>query len=127
MADLFGGFVKTSVGFDDAFWPLVPHKVNKEASRKAWNKLKPNEREAAQKHVKAFYEWFKKTYPTASPLHPSTYLNGKRWQDIEDNDTSHTHVDVNLIRKMCQSTSDAVRRAGEDAARRQNLSFGRDA
>jgi hypothetical protein len=65
----------------DAFWSDVPHKIGKEQARKAWKRLSPPDRQEAQKHVKAFYAWFFKTFPTASPLHPSTYLNNKRWQD----------------------------------------------
>lgn len=64
-----------------AFWADTPHKIGKEQARKAWNKLTTPEKHQAHKNVKAFYGWFKSAYPTASALHPSTYLNGKRWQD----------------------------------------------
>ncbi len=66
--------------FDD-FWHKVPHKIGKASAEKAWGKLKPQEKAEAKEKVHAFYVWFKKTYPTASPLHPSTYLNAKRWED----------------------------------------------
>lgn len=65
----------------DAFWSDVPHKIGKEQARKAWKRLSAPDRQQARKNVKAFYAWFAKTFPTAAPLHPSTYLNNKRWQD----------------------------------------------
>lgn len=67
----------------DEFWQSVPKgcKADKEAALRAWRKLTTADKEAATGAVKRFYEWFSKTYPTASPLHPSTYLNRKRWQD----------------------------------------------
>lgn len=66
----------------DAFWQDVPHKIGREASRKAWGKLSSADRQAAHGTVKSWYTWFAKTYPTAAPVHPATYLNGKRWQDV---------------------------------------------
>lgn len=120
MNDLFGQFVKAPIGFDD-FWSLVPHKIGKHNANKAWLKLNSADRALAQEHVTAFYAWFKATYPTASPLHPSTYLNGKRWHDVLENVKSHTPVDESAILKMCNSTSDAVRRAGREAAQRHGI------
>ena len=70
------------------FWSQVPkkngarvYKVGIEQARKAWGKLSAGEQLLASDNVRAFYAWFDKTYPTASPLHPSTYLSQKRWQD----------------------------------------------
>ena len=89
MSDLFGCncphcgqpiLEKQSTPFD-VFWADVPHKIGKEQARKAWKRLSAPDRHEAQRHVKAFYAWFAKMFPTASPLHPSTYLNNKRWQD----------------------------------------------
>ena len=65
----------------DRFWRDVPHKIGKEPARKAWGKLTSADRAEAHKGVKLFYSWFERTYKDASPLHPATYLNGKRWQD----------------------------------------------
>lgn len=64
-----------------AFWGLVPHKIGKAAAEKAWRKLSQQSRIKAQEGVQGWYAWFSKTYPTASPLHPSTYLNQRRWED----------------------------------------------
>lgn len=69
-----------SSAFDD-FWRDVPRKIGKDAARKAWGKLPESDRNAAHDAVKSWYKWFEKTYPGASPLHPSTYLNNRRWQD----------------------------------------------
>lgn len=65
------------------FWASVPKgcKADKEAALRAWRKLTTADKQGATEKVKQFYGWFSKTYPTASPLHPSTYLNRKRWQD----------------------------------------------
>jgi len=63
------------------FWDRVPNKVAKAQSRKAWDKLTPAQREAAHENVTAWYDWFRKTYPTASMPHPSTYLAQRRWED----------------------------------------------
>ncbi len=63
------------------FWQDVPHKNNKKNAEKAWQKLNSAERAQAHKMVGAFYAQFRKDYPTASPLHVSTYLNGRRWED----------------------------------------------
>jgi hypothetical protein len=63
------------------FWDRVPNKVAKAQSRKTWDKLKPAQRDAAYENVAAWYQWFQKTYPTASLPHPSTYLSQRRWED----------------------------------------------
>lgn len=89
MSDLFGCncphcgqpiVEKQTTGFDE-FWADVPHKIGKDQASKAWKKLSGQDRAQAAKLVKPFYAWFAKAYPTASLLHPSTYLNNKRWQD----------------------------------------------
>lgn len=68
----------------DAFWKAYPKKKAKEAARKAWVKLKPDESlgkeiiQAVMKSAKT-KDWLKdngKYIP-----YPATYLNGKRWED----------------------------------------------
>ena len=68
------------VGFLE-FWERAPNKVAKAQSRKTWDKLTPAQREAAHENVTDWYYWFRKTYPTASMPHPSTYLAQRRWED----------------------------------------------
>jgi len=79
---------KESIGhFDlegfDAFWKVYPRKVKKKESLKVWEKLKPDEQltqiiiAAVEKQKTS--EWKdrdKKHIP-----HPSTWLNGERWND----------------------------------------------
>jgi len=68
----------------DSFWTFYPRKAGKEAARKAWAKLRPDEhimqlildnvRERVEKG-----EWRKDNQSYI--LHASTYLNQKRWED----------------------------------------------
>lgn len=67
----------------DRFWDSVPKKIGKHAARSAFNKLKPWDRRPAVDSVKPFYEWWRKENPQATWLHPSTYLNQRRWEDEE--------------------------------------------
>ncbi len=74
--------------FDD-FWTAYPKKKAKEAARKAWSKLKPDEtlgKEIIQAVIESAKtkDW-KKENGKYIP-YPATYLNGKRWEDEERND-----------------------------------------
>ena len=109
-----------------AFWASVPHKIGKANAEKAWRKLGKVEREQAASMVVAFYGWFAKTYPGASPLHPATYLNGKRWQDegvAPRNDISHTQVEAQLL-KALNSSIPSVREHAKRMAERHGLQIG---
>ncbi|MGC1494199.1 MAG: hypothetical protein WA790_00210 [Sulfitobacter sp.] len=64
-----------------AFWAIVPHKVGKVDAERAFKALKPQDRKIAHDRVRAFYDWFSKTYKDASPLHPVRYIRNKRWLD----------------------------------------------
>lgn len=74
---------QSAPGFAE-FWASVPHKIAKAQAEKAWRKLSPVDRIAAGEKVGDFYAHFAKTYPTASPLHPATYLNNRRWEDLTE-------------------------------------------
>ena len=68
----------------DEFWAAYPKKKAKEAARKAWEKLKPDESLGkaiikAVEEAKRSKDW-KKEKGQYIP-HPATYLNGKRWED----------------------------------------------
>ena len=65
----------------DAFWEKVPAKVNKQQARKAWQKMRPADRRAADDAVVDWFAWWRKSNPQASWIHPATYLNGRRWED----------------------------------------------
>ena len=75
----------------DAFWKAYPKKKAKEAARKAWNKLKPNESlgkeiiQAVMKSAKT-KDWLKENGKYIP--YPATYLNGKRWEDEERNESN---------------------------------------
>lgn len=70
-------------GFD-TFWVQYPKKVAKKDARKAWNKIKPNEELlntmlAAIEAQKQSKQWIEGYVPN-----PATWLNGERWNDVED-------------------------------------------
>ena len=68
----------------ERFWHLYPRKTNKQAARRAWNKLKPDlllcsQMSQALKRQIASEQWLRdggRYIP-----HPSTWLNGRRWED----------------------------------------------
>lgn len=74
----------------DEFWSAYPKKKAKEAAKKAWNKLKPDETlgkaiiQAVTESAKT-KDWLKENGKYIP--YPATYLNGKRWEDerIENN------------------------------------------
>lgn len=113
-------------GFTE-FWAKVPHKIGKAAAEKAWKKLNAANRGLAIEKVGPFYDWFKREYPTASPLHPSTYLSNARWED-ETITPSTAAVKVNTdteaaIRKGLQSKIQSVREHAEKMAKAAGLSI----
>jgi hypothetical protein len=68
----------------DAFWKFYPRKASKDAARKAWTKLKPDQNimKMIADNVKERVEkgeWRKDNQSFI--LHASTYLNQKRWED----------------------------------------------
>jgi len=82
----------------DAFWKFYPRKASKDAARKAWTKLKPdqnimkmiadNVRERVEKG-----EWRKDNQSFI--LHASTYLNQKRWEDEVVDQKTQTQTRTN--------------------------------
>jgi hypothetical protein len=68
----------------DSFWKFYPRKASKEAARKAWEKLRPDQHimQMIADNVKERVEkgeWRKDNQSFI--LHASTYLNQKRWED----------------------------------------------
>ena len=66
------------------FWKSYPRKVAKAYARKAWNKIKPD-RELLDKMLKTL-EWQKDSEDWKRDggqfiPHPSSWLNGERWED----------------------------------------------
>lgn len=65
----------------DVFWSAWPNKIQKKSAEKAWSKLNQDEQKAAAGTLESWWELWRRTYPDASPIHASTYLNGRRWED----------------------------------------------
>lgn len=68
-------------GFDD-FWGFWPSKIGKDDARKAWRKLSIDLRREAFVAVRAgWFDRWQNAHPDANPIHASTFMNKKRWQD----------------------------------------------
>lgn len=66
----------------DVFWSLYPRKVEKKKALQKWNKLPPQTRRLILDDIpkrKSTSQWQKGYIP-----HPTTYLNGERWNDELD-------------------------------------------
>jgi hypothetical protein len=66
------------------FWNVYPRKVAKEKAEKAWEKISPSEELVSQ--ILNAMEWQTKQDSWTKDCgkyipHPTTWLNGKRWQD----------------------------------------------
>lgn len=63
----------------DEFWQAYPSKKDKKKARKAWTKINPENLPAILEAIKVQSEtdqWLRGFIP-----HPTTWLNGERWQD----------------------------------------------
>lgn len=68
-------------GFDD-FWEIWPSKKNKQNARKAWRKLSIDDKRSAYSAVRAgWFDQWQAASPDANPIHASTFLNSRRWED----------------------------------------------
>jgi len=90
-----------SIGDFDSFWRFYPRKAGKEAARKAWAKLRPNEHimQLIADNVKDRVEkgeWRKDNQSFI--LHASTYLNQKRWEDEVVDQQKQTRTDPESIK-----------------------------
>ena len=92
-----------NIGDFDSFWTFYPRKAGKEAARKAWAKLRPDEhimqlildnvRERVEKG-----EWRKDNQSFI--LHASTYLNQKRWEDEVLDQQTQKRTDPESIKSV---------------------------
>lgn len=73
---------KTRAGSFEDFWEKCPNPVSEQKARLAFGALNKAEQGAAVAYVADWYAWFAKAYPAASTPNPSTYLSGRRWQDL---------------------------------------------
>ena len=96
-----------SIGDFDSFWRFYPRKAGKEAARKAWLKLRPDQHimQMIDDNVKERVEkgeWRKDNQSFI--LHASTYLNQKRWEDeVLDQQTqtqTQTRTDPESIKSV---------------------------
>lgn len=62
-----------------AVWPLG--KISKQAAEKAWRKLSIADRRMAIDRAQVWSAHWRHNHPQANPIHPASYLNGKRWTD----------------------------------------------
>jgi hypothetical protein len=68
----------------DLFWKLYPRKVNKEAARKAWLKLKPDEDVFEAIVLALGWQTSSRDWTRDGGQYipyPASYLNGRRWED----------------------------------------------
>jgi len=63
------------------FWQVWPSKEGKAAAEKAWKKLSPDDRATALARVGPWFSAWRAKHPDASPIHASTFLNQRRWED----------------------------------------------
>ena len=85
----------------DSFWKFYPRKASKEAARKAWEKLRPDQHimQMIADNVKERVEkgeWRKDNQSFI--LHASTYLNQKRWEDEVVDQQKQTRTDPESIK-----------------------------
>ena len=66
--------------FDD-FWSIWPNKVSKQNALKAWKKLSADDQRTALSSAPDWFRRWQSAHPQASPIHPASYLNQRRWQD----------------------------------------------
>lgn len=72
------GRVTSTAGFDD-FWKAYPKKVKKKTALDIWKRKKPDAKVLVadiQKRLQHDLQWREGFIP-----HPTTYLNGERWND----------------------------------------------
>jgi uncharacterized protein YdaU (DUF1376 family) len=68
-------------GFSD-FWEIWPSKKNKQNALKAWRKLNIESKRSAYAAIKAgWFDQWQAASPDANPIHASTFLNSRRWED----------------------------------------------
>ena len=67
----------------DSFWQQYPNKVAKQAAQKAWAKLKLTEPLYQQIMIAVAKQKNWQSWQQGYIPHPSTWINGKRWEDVE--------------------------------------------
>ncbi len=64
------------------FWEKWPNKVAKANAEKAWKKLSVEDQHKIISLPECgFRAWRSRVNPDTSPIHPASFLNGRRWED----------------------------------------------
>ena len=95
--DMFGAVVKSEQTTFNSFWDSWPNKTAKAAARRAWDKLKPEHKQAAQGTASSWFEAWRKKNPDASPILPASYLNGHRWADTGETPATKAVTSEHLV------------------------------
>jgi hypothetical protein len=66
--------------FQTEFWPMWPNRVSKQAAKTAAKKLTDLDRAAAIAALQS-PAWIVRIMSQEQPIHASTWLNGRRWED----------------------------------------------
>jgi hypothetical protein len=69
--------IKNTCAIFDQFWAIYPRKTGKHAASKSFAKLSNADQQEAINNISRLYS----QTPAQFVPHPSTYLNGKRWED----------------------------------------------
>lgn len=67
----------------DSFWAQYPNKAAKQSAVKAWDKLKVSESLYQQIMIAVSKQKLWQQWQDGYIPHPATWLNGKRWEDVE--------------------------------------------
>lgn len=70
------------------FWDVWPIKISKAAAERAWAKLSHPDRIHARDNAQPWFDHWRSRNQQASPIHPASYLNQKRWNDEQQQPTS---------------------------------------
>lgn len=84
--------------FED-FWASWPDKRNKESARKAFAKLRRDEPQKAADRAAEWCRQWRKENPQASHIHAATYLNQRRFLDMDEQAQS-AKVDERAVMEM---------------------------
>lgn len=64
----------------ECFWACYPKRVAKKDARKAWDRLKPEQKDAAMKALPLHVEMWSDREAQFIP-HAATWINAERWED----------------------------------------------
>lgn len=81
----------------EEFWKVYPRKVNKKLARKIWQRQKLDEK--TEIIIKSVLEYAKQWDEIRYIPHPSTFLNGERWEDEFENESSAKILFLREVKK----------------------------